>query len=336
VLKKVARTTPWLVMALLLSVLASTADAAGSTTYTVDSKSDGLKGLSGIADRLCGDPSLYVKIAADNDSRYPGLAANPNLIHPGQVLTINCKETVKVKKAEAPEVAANVASARAKTAAVSSVASQPLVTPRAVTYATAYSVQIEPPPSAAQRVTTRRKSRNISARGLRQTPARQFTDIELAIAAYFAPYGPRVVQEAAATFKHESQLKLSAEGRNCLYSEGSIFTGWEEVSRACEPEDKDRAWSVDCGVAQINYREKVRGKRTCPPYLLTLQGNLAAARKRYEEQGFAAWVSNKKGLHRQFMAQYKDLGYAIHDTVEVAIHYSSSLVTPRLVEYTQP
>ena len=93
---------------------------------------------------------------------------------------------------------------------------------------------------------------------------------------------------ALAVFKHESQgLKLDAVNYNCRYDGRSTF---------CKKGDKLKAWSVDCGLAQINVRGQV-----CPPRLLTLEGNMQAVEKVYKEQGLKAWVSFKNGAYKKFL-----------------------------------
>lgn len=93
---------------------------------------------------------------------------------------------------------------------------------------------------------------------------------------------------ALAVFKHESEgLKLDAKNYNCIYNGKSTF---------CKKGDEAKAWSVDCGIAQVNIRGKV-----CPPELLTLEGNMKAVEKIYKQQGLNAWVSYKNGKYKQFL-----------------------------------
>ncbi len=97
---------------------------------------------------------------------------------------------------------------------------------------------------------------------------------------------------ATATFMHESGLELDQKGWNCHYynSEGKRY------STSCKTQDRDKAWSVDCGLAQIN----VKGT-TCPSSLLTLEGNMAEVEKRYKTQGLNAWVSYSSGAYKKYM-----------------------------------
>lgn len=92
---------------------------------------------------------------------------------------------------------------------------------------------------------------------------------------------------ATAVLKHESGMKLDAINYNCRYGGHSTF---------CKKGDEYKAWSVDCGIAQVNTRGTV-----CPENLLTLEGNMKAVEKIYKEQGLNAWVSYKNKAYLQFM-----------------------------------
>lgn len=92
---------------------------------------------------------------------------------------------------------------------------------------------------------------------------------------------------AKAVLQHESNLRLDEVGYNCTY---------DGKSKPCKKEDRQKAWSVDCSIGQIN----VRGT-TCPPELMTLRGNMAAVKKIYKEQGLNAWVSFKTGAYKKFL-----------------------------------
>lgn len=99
---------------------------------------------------------------------------------------------------------------------------------------------------------------------------------------------------ATATLMHESGLVLDKKGYNCHYynKEGKRY------STSCKTvADRANAWSVDCGIAQINVKGKV-----CPARLLTLEGNMEAAKKIYKEQGLNAWVSYTSGAYKKFLS----------------------------------
>lgn len=93
---------------------------------------------------------------------------------------------------------------------------------------------------------------------------------------------------ARAVFIHESNgMKLDAVNYNCHYGGRSTF---------CKKGDEHKAWSVDCGLAQVNVKGQV-----CPKRLLTLEGNMEAVEKIYKEQGLRAWVSYTNGAYKKFL-----------------------------------
>ncbi len=104
---------------------------------------------------------------------------------------------------------------------------------------------------------------------------------------------------ALAVLKHESQLKLDAKGWNCHYYK-TVIVDEKEVQRrystSCKIADRGNAWSVDCGIGQINTKGKV-----CPARLLTLEGNMEAVEKIYKAQGLNAWVSYKTGRYKKYL-----------------------------------
>lgn len=97
---------------------------------------------------------------------------------------------------------------------------------------------------------------------------------------------------ATAVLIHESGLNTQAKGWNCHYynAEGKRY------SASCKTQDREKAWSVDCGIAQIN----VKGK-SCPARLLTLAGNMEEVEKKYKTQGLNAWVSYSSGAYKNFL-----------------------------------
>lgn len=92
---------------------------------------------------------------------------------------------------------------------------------------------------------------------------------------------------AKAIIFHESQNSLNAKNWNCMYGNKSTF---------CKKEDRPKAWSVDCGIGQINVKGTV-----CPPELLTLDGNMKAIEVKYKTQGFSAWVSYNTGAYKKYL-----------------------------------
>lgn len=88
---------------------------------------------------------------------------------------------------------------------------------------------------------------------------------------------------ATAVFKTESGMNERAMNWNCRYN---------GVSKQCRPEDREKAWSVDCGIAQIN----VIGK-TCPEEMFNPEKNLAKAYEMWRKRGFQPWVTYVNNYH---------------------------------------
>lgn len=100
---------------------------------------------------------------------------------------------------------------------------------------------------------------------------------------------------ATAVLTHESSLNLKAKHYNCKYV--SAKTG-KTYSTTCKKGDSIKAWSVDCGIAQVNVKGQV-----CPSKLMTLEGNMVAVEKIYNEQGLRAWVSYTSGAYKKFLTK---------------------------------
>ena len=95
-----------------------------------------------------------------------------------------------------------------------------------------------------------------------------------------------------AVFMAESSLNENAKNYNChYYNEDGI-----RCSASCTKADRVRAWSVDCGISQIN----VRGT-TCPDELLDPAINIARAREKYDTEGLGAWVVYKTGKYKRYL-----------------------------------
>lgn len=99
--------------------------------------------------------------------------------------------------------------------------------------------------------------------------------------------------KAVAVFTAESGLNPLAKGWNCYYyrEDGSRY------SAACEIEDRENAWSVDCGVAQMN----VAGKE-CPAEYMDAKWNIEKSYIwKYLPSGWRPWVAESTGKWLQFM-----------------------------------
>ena len=114
-------------------------------------------------------------------------------------------------------------------------------------------------------------------------------DVETKVKTVFYEYP----EMALAIFKAESGLNPKAKGYNCHY-----LVNGKTVSKACKKEDRHLAWSVDCGLTQIN----VKGQE-CPASLLDVETNLKHARAKFEgrKNTFLAWSAYKSGVYKKFL-----------------------------------
>lgn len=98
---------------------------------------------------------------------------------------------------------------------------------------------------------------------------------------------PGEERTALAVAKSESTLKADAKGWNCRYN---------GISRACKPEDRAKAWSVDCGVFQIN-----APGTECPEHLLDPDTNIEIAKQMKETRGWSPWVAYITGAYEKYL-----------------------------------
>ena len=97
---------------------------------------------------------------------------------------------------------------------------------------------------------------------------------------------------AVAVAKSESGLHSNAMGWNCHYYDAQ----GKRYSKACNPEDRPKAWSVDCGVMQINHLGK-----TCPSHLFDPDENIRIGRDMFNSRGFSPWVAFTNGLYLKYL-----------------------------------
>ncbi|HCU01444.1 TPA: hypothetical protein DIC62_01435 [Candidatus Nomurabacteria bacterium] len=88
---------------------------------------------------------------------------------------------------------------------------------------------------------------------------------------------------ALAVFKTESALNPEAKNYNCRYN---------GKSQSCKRGDENKAWSVDCGIAQINVIAK-----ECPAELFDYKNNIKIAKEMFDRRGFQPWVTYNEGYY---------------------------------------
>jgi hypothetical protein len=84
--------------------------------------------------------------------------------------------------------------------------------------------------------------------------------------------------------KAESELNPKAVNWNCWYFMPTNTDPTRKVSRPCLPGDRPKAWSVDCGLFQIN----IKGNE-CPQSLFDIDINISKAKAKYDTEGLGAW-----------------------------------------------
>lgn len=110
------------------------------------------------------------------------------------------------------------------------------------------------------------------------------------IVAHFFPENPKTM---TAIFMAESSLNEEAVNYNC-----HAYKNGHKYSDSCKMLgiDPGKAWSVDCGISQIN----VKGN-TCPKELFNPVTNLSRAVEKYEKEGLNAWVVYKNKTYKKFL-----------------------------------
>ncbi len=96
-----------------------------------------------------------------------------------------------------------------------------------------------------------------------------------------------------AVFTAESGLDPLAKNWNCEYWENG-----KKISTSCKPEDREKAWSVDCGIAQLNF-----AGTECPKESLDPVWNVQMARAKYERQGKRAWVASWNDNYKKYLVE---------------------------------
>lgn len=117
-------------------------------------------------------------------------------------------------------------------------------------------------------------------------------DLQL-IVKEFSPFGKDEVAKAVDVAKNESGWNRKAQNWNCWYSQDGTVKSQKteptDKSTSCSEQDKPMAWSVDCGLLQIN----VSGK-SCPSELFDPKKNIAKAVEMYKRRSWQPWVAAKK------------------------------------------
>jgi hypothetical protein len=98
---------------------------------------------------------------------------------------------------------------------------------------------------------------------------------------------------AVAVFMGESGLNPQAKGWNCWYG---------QISTSCKETDRGRAWSVDCGLTQLNF-----SGQECPPESFNPEWNLQQARNKYNKRSWSPWSAFVRGSYLKHMDKARTL-----------------------------
>lgn len=98
---------------------------------------------------------------------------------------------------------------------------------------------------------------------------------------------PEDKEIAVAVAKAESGLNEKAKGYNCRYN---------GISQSCKNGDEGKAWSVDCGIMQVNTQGQ-----DCPNELMEIKGNLKVAKEIKEQGGWKRWWTYRTNKHLAFL-----------------------------------
>ncbi len=96
----------------------------------------------------------------------------------------------------------------------------------------------------------------------------------------------------------ESRMNENAKGWNCYYNKDETIVYSTRVkgshSTGCKKQHRKYAWSVDCGVLQLNTKGQV-----CPNE--TLDEHLEKVATLSKSQGFGAWVAYKNNSYKKYL-----------------------------------
>ena len=86
----------------------------------------------------------------------------------------------------------------------------------------------------------------------------------------------------------ESGLEPTAKNWNCWYG---------KVSRSCDKGDRGNAWSVDCGIMQLNFKGL-----HCPEWTYDVHQNIEKAIEKYHIEGLNAWSVYKNKTYMKYLS----------------------------------
>ena len=96
---------------------------------------------------------------------------------------------------------------------------------------------------------------------------------------------------AKAILMQESSLNPKAINYNCYYYKNQI-----RYSTTCRRGDEIKAWSVDCGLSQLNHKGQV-----CPEWTFVMEKNIEKMSDMYQKRGWNCWVAYTSKSYLKYM-----------------------------------
>lgn len=102
---------------------------------------------------------------------------------------------------------------------------------------------------------------------------------------YFPEYTK--ARTMSAILEAESHHNSNAINYNCYYN---------GKSQSCKKGDEKKAWSVDCGIAMLNYHGQI-----CPSWTKDPELSMIKAKEMVDKRGFQPWVVYLTGAYKQYL-----------------------------------
>jgi len=110
-------------------------------------------------------------------------------------------------------------------------------------------------------------------------------EIVVLLKRYFPEYSK--ARTMSAILYAESHHNPNAVNYNCYYN---------GKSQSCKRGDEKKAWSIDCGIAMLNYYGQ-----TCPAWTKDPELSLIKAKSMVDKRGFQPWTVYLSGAYKQFL-----------------------------------
>lgn len=106
---------------------------------------------------------------------------------------------------------------------------------------------------------------------------------------YFPEYSE--ARTMSAILEAESHHNPNTVNYNCYYTKDG-----KKYSTTCKKGDEGKAWSVDCGIAQLNYYGKV-----CPSWTMQPEVAIIKVKDMVTKRGFQPWVAYNNLSYKKYL-----------------------------------